>query len=85
MTATSEGHKKAGRGVIMIRVDPDTGECKVIWTSVAKIVVKEILKIAWNYNRSIEDLLVIMPTGRLEGQGYLSQTVSRGQPHNPMS
>ena len=66
----------------MIQVDPDTEECKAIWTSVSKIAVKEILKMAWNYNRSIEDLLVIMPTGRLEGHGYLSQRVLREQPHN---
>jgi hypothetical protein len=82
MTVTTEGHKKLGRGVVVIRVDPDTEECKVIWTSVSKISVNEILKLAWNYNRTIEDLLVIMPTGRLEGQGYLSQTIIRGQPLN---
>jgi hypothetical protein len=81
-TVTTEGHKKMGRGVVVIQVDPDTEECKVKWTSVSKISVNEILKMAWNYNRTIEDLLVIMPTGRLEGQGYLSQTISRQQPLN---
>jgi hypothetical protein len=80
MTVTTEGHKNMGRGVVVIQVDPDTEECKVIWTSVSKIVKSEIMKMAWNYNRSIEDLLVIMPTGRLEGQGYLSQTIVREQP-----
>ncbi len=82
MTVTTEGHKKMGRGVVLIQVDPDTEECKVIWTSVSKIEINGILKMAWNYNRSIEDLLVIMPTGRLEGQGYLSQTILREQPLN---
>jgi len=81
-TVTTEGHKKIGRGVVVVQVDPDTEECRVIWTSVAKIEVNEILKLAWNYNRTIEDLLVIMPTGRLEGQGYLSQTISREQHFN---
>jgi hypothetical protein len=80
MAVTAEGHKKIGRGVVVIQVDPDTEKCNVIWTSVSKIAVKGILKMAWDYNRSIEDLLVIMPTGRLEGQGYLSQTISREQP-----
>ena len=80
MTVTTEGHKKMGRGVVVIQVDPDTEECKVIWTSVSKIAVRDILKMAWNFNRNIQDLLVIMPTGRLEGQGYLSQTISRQQP-----
>ena len=69
-----------GRGVVVVQVDPDTEECKVIWTSVSKIAVGEILKMAWNFNRNIQDLLVIMPTGRLEGQGYLSQTILRQQP-----
>jgi hypothetical protein len=78
MTVTTEGHKKMGRGVVVIQVDPDTEECNVAWTSVSKIVVKGILKMAWDYNRRIEDLLVIMPIGRLEGQGYLSQTILRG-------
>src|SRR5512137_1674027 len=81
-TVTTEGHKKMGRGVVVIHVDPDTEECKVNWTSVSKIEITGILKMAWNYNRTIEDLLVIMPTGRLEGQGYLSQTISREQPLN---
>jgi hypothetical protein len=80
MTATTAGHKTLGRGVVVIQVDPDSEECKVIWTSVSKIVARGILKVAWSYNRSIEDLLVIMPTGRLEGQGYLSQTILRQQP-----
>jgi len=80
MTVTTEGHKTMGRGVVVIQVDPDTEECKVIWTSVSKIAVREILKMAWNFNRNIQDLLVIMPTGRLEGQGYLSQTILRQQP-----
>ena len=79
-TATTEGHKKMGRGVVMIQVDPDTEECKAIWTSVSKIAVREILKMAWDFNRNIQDLLVIMPSGRLEGQGYLSQTILRQQP-----
>jgi hypothetical protein len=79
MTVTAEGHKKIGRGVVMIHVDPDTEKCRVTWTSVSKIAVKGILKMAWDYNRSIEDLLVIMPTGRLEGQGYLSQKIFREQ------
>jgi hypothetical protein len=80
MMVTAEGHKNIGRGVVVIHVDPDTEKCRVIWTSVSKIAVKGILKVAWEYNRSIEDLLVIMPTGRLEGQGFLSQTILRGQP-----
>jgi hypothetical protein len=80
MAVAAEGHKKIGRGVVVIQVDPDTEKCSVIWTPVSKIFVKGILKMAWNYNRNIEDLLVIMPTGRLEGQGYLSQTISRDQP-----
>ncbi|MBP1610747.1 MAG: hypothetical protein H6Q04_2982 [Acidobacteria bacterium] len=82
MTVTTEGHKKAGRGMVVIQVDPDSEECKVIWTSVSKIEVRDLLKMAWNYNRIIEDLLVIMPIGRLEGQGYLSQTILRVQPLN---
>ena len=80
ITATTEGHKTMGRGVVVIQVDPDTEECKVIWTSVSKIAVREILKMAWDFNRKIQDLLVITPTGRLEGQGYLSQTILRQQP-----
>jgi hypothetical protein len=80
MTVAAEGHKKIGRGVVVIHVDPDTEKCRVIWTSVSKIAVKGILKMAWDYNRNIEDLLVIMPAGRLEGQGYLSQKISREQP-----
>ena len=80
MTVTTEGHKTNGRGVVVIQVDPDTEECKVIWTSVSKIAVRDILKMAWNFNRNIQDLLVIMPTGRLEGQGYLWQTILRQQP-----
>jgi hypothetical protein len=80
MTVTTEGHKKVGRGMVIIQVDPDSEECKVIWTSVSKIEARDLLKMAWNYNRIIEDLLVIMPIGRLEGQGYLSQTVLRAQP-----
>jgi len=66
--------------MVVIQVDPDSEECKVIWTSVSKIEVRDLLKMAWNYNRIIEDLLVIMPIGRLEGQGYLSQTILREQP-----
>jgi hypothetical protein len=80
LTVTTEAHKKAGRGMVVIQVDPDSEECKVNWTSVSKIEVSDLLKIAWNYNRIIEDLLVIMPIGRLEGQGYLSQTILRVQP-----
>ncbi len=80
MTVATEGHKTMGRGVVVIRVDPDTEECKMIWTSVSKIAAREILKMAWNFNRNIEDLLVILPAGRLEGQGYLSQTILRQQP-----
>ena len=80
MTVTARGHKTIGRGVVVIQVDPDTEECNVTWTSVSKIVVRGILKRAWNYNSLIEDLLVIMPTGRLEGQGFLSQTILREQP-----
>ena len=80
ITATTEGHKTMGRGVVVIQVDPDTEECKVIWTSVSKIAVREILKMAWGFNSNIQDLLVIMPTGRLQGQGYLSQMILRQQP-----
>ena len=65
--------------MVVIQVDPDSEECKVIWTSVSKIEARDLLKMAWNYNRLLEDLLVIMPIGRLEGQGYLSQTVLRVQ------
>ena len=68
--------------MVVIQVDPDSEECKVIWTSVSKIEVRDLLKMAWNYNRIIEDLLAIMPIGRLEGQGYLSQTILRVQPLN---
>lgn len=80
MAVTAEGHKTNGRGIVLVEVDPDTEECKVTWASVSKIAARGILKIAWNYNRLTEDLLVITPTGRLEGQGYLSQTVSRRLP-----
>lgn len=66
--------------MVVIQVDPDSEECKVIWTSVSKIEARDLLKMAWNYNRIIEDLLIIMPIGRLEGQGYLSQTILRVQP-----
>ena len=68
--------------MVVIQVDPDSEECRVIWTSVSKIEARDLLKMAWNYNRIIEDLLVIMPIGRLEGQGYLSQTILRAQPLN---
>lgn len=66
--------------MVIIQVDPDSEECEVMWTSVSKIEARDLLKMAWNYNRIIEDLLVIMPIGRLEGQGYLSQTILRAQP-----
>ncbi len=74
---TAEGHKNPGRGVVFIRVDPDTEECKAVWTSVSKIGVKSILKLAFAHNQLTHDLLVILPTGRLEGQGYLFSTILR--------
>ncbi len=77
MMVTAEGHKNPGRGVVFIRVDPDTEECKAVWTSVSKIGVKTILKLAFAHSQLTHDLLVILPTGRLEGQGYLFSTIPR--------
>ncbi len=77
MMVTAEGHKNLGRGVVFIRVDPDTEECKAVWTSVSKIGVKDILKLAFAHSQLTHDLLVILPTGRLEGQGYLFSTIPR--------
>ena len=77
MMVTAEGHRNPGRGVVFIRVDPDTEECKAVWTSVSKIGVKTILRLAFAHSHLTHDLLVILPTGRLEGQGYLFSTILR--------
>jgi hypothetical protein len=74
---TAEGHKNIGRGVVFIRVDPDTEECKTSWTSVSKIGVKAILRLAFAHSNLTHDLLVILPVGRLEGQGFLFSAIPR--------
>jgi hypothetical protein len=77
MTVAVEGHKNPGRGVVFIRVDPDSEECNAVWTSVSKIGVKTILSLAFAHSQLTHDLLVILPTGRLEGKGYLFSAIPR--------
>ena len=80
MIAARDGYKQDGRGAVIIRVDPDSEECNIIWRPLSGMKTRKLRRMAMNYDPSIEDLLVILPTGRLEGRGWFSRTVLRELP-----
>ena len=80
LLTAKDGFQKDGRGAVVIQVDPDSKDCNIIWRPLSGMKTRKLKRIALNYDPKIEDLIVILPTGRLEGRGWIYKIIPRQGP-----